>query len=44
MSLAIKNTNNDLPSNENTKPWSAKATLGLTALVFMIYLIITMNT
>jgi hypothetical protein len=41
MSLAIENTNNEWPANENKKPWSAKATLGLTALLFMIYLIIT---
>ncbi len=41
MSLAIENNNNDLLTNENTKPWSAKATLGLTALLFIIYLIIS---
>ena len=42
MSVTIEPSNIAMPANENTKPWSAKATLGLTVLLFALYLIISL--
>lgn len=44
MSTAIETNTIEMPVEEFNKPWSAKATLGLTALLLIIYLLISMVT
>ena len=48
MSTIVETNNNDIPPNEieseTTKPWSAKATLGLTLLLFILYIVISFIT
>jgi membrane protease YdiL (CAAX protease family) len=48
MSTVVETNNNDIPPNEieseTTKPWGAKATLGLTLLLFILYIVISFIT
>ena len=44
MSTVMETSNLTIRPNDTTKPWSAKATLGLTCLLFILYFIISIIT
>jgi len=44
MSTTSEVSNIETPSNETNKPWSAKATIGFTFLLFIMYVVISMAT
>ena len=43
MATTVESTQVEVMSNEIKKPWSAKATLGLTLLIFIFYFLISIN-